>query len=306
MAGGASLFIGGNTIPANTIPTYDGLDEKPYTPTKQNNTHKGQRKLLLSEIDFLTGRDADWCIYAGAAPNNKGAILADMFPKTRFVFVDPREFNIRPVDGIKVKSATVKSIDTKSDVNIYTIQDLFTTDMARALKKLLKGRVVFISDIRTNKDIEYPTDSDILYNSAQQFNWVTALKPHSSMLKFRLPFRNDDSLFIMNDEIQDEFDDSKAHGIDFESDYANNVFKFMDGEVRLQAWAPRSSTETRLIVEGKQTKDIVAYDNNYEDKMFYFNSVERSKNADNIIEKHILDEYNSTYNKNVTSKSIKV
>jgi hypothetical protein len=60
--------------------------------------HWGQRKLLLSEIEFLT----DWApldrdsivVYAGAAPGTHIAFLAEMFPRLSFVLVDPSEFKV--------------------------------------------------------------------------------------------------------------------------------------------------------------------------------------------------------------------
>lgn len=78
--------------------------------------HIGQRKLLLTEIQFLT----DICIkipigdihvvYAGAAPGHHDHLLSTMFPRVRFILVDPRMFDIRVYGephvikpGIKIK-----------------------------------------------------------------------------------------------------------------------------------------------------------------------------------------------------------
>ena len=66
------------------------------------NTHAGQRKLLMSEIYFMTNvhierasanptLDADapfLCIYAGACPCTHLSVLMSMFPNVLFVLVD--------------------------------------------------------------------------------------------------------------------------------------------------------------------------------------------------------------------------
>jgi hypothetical protein len=53
--------------------------------------HWGQRKLLLTEIEFLTryGHLSDTVIYAGAAPGTHTAVLAALFPKHKFHLHSP-------------------------------------------------------------------------------------------------------------------------------------------------------------------------------------------------------------------------
>jgi hypothetical protein len=61
--------------------------------------HIGQRKLLLSEIQFLTlnlesKNDEAFVVYAGAAPSNHIYLLRELFPNVKFLLVDPNEFLI--------------------------------------------------------------------------------------------------------------------------------------------------------------------------------------------------------------------
>lgn len=63
------------------------------------NVHNGQLKLFLTELQFLTLclkiHDAEGTVvYAGSAPSNKISYLARLFPKIKFVLVDPHEHYI--------------------------------------------------------------------------------------------------------------------------------------------------------------------------------------------------------------------
>lgn len=61
--------------------------------------HNGQLKLFLTELEFLTNHmekhdEPAYVIYAGSAPSQKIKILADLFPRVKFVLVDPNEHYI--------------------------------------------------------------------------------------------------------------------------------------------------------------------------------------------------------------------
>lgn len=64
--------------------------------------HWGQRKLLLSEIEFLSlyGDQAKVVVYAGAAPGTHIKALANMFPDHKFVLVDPANFTVKNSSNI--------------------------------------------------------------------------------------------------------------------------------------------------------------------------------------------------------------
>lgn len=134
--------------------------------------HWGQRKLLMSEIEFLTkyAFDGATVLYAGAAPGTHTNYLSDLFPMLRFVLVDPGEFKCKSTDRITIR------------------QEYFTDETAQQFS----GRdVLFISDIRTaswqhmeDDEVEHYVQSDM----NDQMRWHILLKPKKSMLKFRLPY----------------------------------------------------------------------------------------------------------------------
>jgi cap2 methyltransferase len=80
--------------------------------------HWGQRKLLMSEIEFLTlyGKTSQMVVYAGAAPGTHIALLSNMFPELHFFCVDPAPFTVKETEKITI------------------VQDLFSVDMAQNLK----------------------------------------------------------------------------------------------------------------------------------------------------------------------------
>jgi hypothetical protein len=135
--------------------------------------HWGQRKLIASEIEFITthGINDDIVVYAGAAPGNHIQLLGRMFPSIFFYLYDPNAFSIKETDNIKI------------------FQQYFTDDDA---KKYTGRSTLFISDIRTADpkvhslhDIELLVEKDNL----MQMAWVTNMRPKVAMLKFRLPWR---------------------------------------------------------------------------------------------------------------------
>ncbi len=140
--------------------------------------HWGQRKLLLSEIEFLTNyaKDNEIIIYAGAAPGQHVGILANMFPKQKWVLIDPREF-----------SPNIKNIP-----NIYLINDYLTKDLSKKLKKKFKNqKLLLISDIRTGIDVgktESPSEQEVYDDMNLQKQFHKLLQPEYSQFKFRLPW----------------------------------------------------------------------------------------------------------------------
>jgi hypothetical protein len=122
----------------------DDFPELKYRPRKhdedRSTVHFGQRKLHLSEIEFLTNfckdiSDIDkkiTLIYAGAAPGTHITKLSSMFPFIKFVLVDPADFIVKPVEN-----------------RIEIIQDYFDDIMAGTMMDKYKNDLrLFISDIR--------------------------------------------------------------------------------------------------------------------------------------------------------------
>jgi cap2 methyltransferase len=205
--------------------------------------HWGQRKLLMSEIEFFTNHcEANKIavvVYVGAAPGVHIPILTNMFPQFSFLLYDPAQFMIP-----KEKQQRLK-IKNK----------LFTDNTAIKLKKKLrKETVYFISDIRSG-DIEHHGDEESTPEESEKYDqyvaddmsaqkrWVEILKPHRSIFKFRFP-------------------------------YKPGTTEYFNGTVYLPVWGPQTTTETRLVIE--EPTNYRMYDHTkHEEQMFYFNTVKR-------------------------------
>lgn len=255
-----------------------------YNPKARDppSIHIGQRKLLLNEIQFLTemcaGSEQVLVVYAGAAPGNKTGYLSKLFPNVVFLLVDPNPFDIFVVDEKPVFINNVAEMGNEFRNRIYVLNSYYTNEISRDLAAMVTIPIYFISDIRTDT-----TDIHILWNHAQQYNWIQLLKPRAAMLKFR-------HIFYMQppDELKklaggppfaQDFLDAAADGIDFIADACEKKLTYFDGEIRIQPWAPLKSAETRLIVTDIASKRT--YDDNasprYEDTMFYYNTVLRGQ-----------------------------
>jgi hypothetical protein len=96
--------------------------------------HWGQRKLMLSEVEFLTRfYDHDTThlvVYAGAAPGCHTTHLAQMFPKCNFILVDPADFKVNGAPDVRVTSMTPSEIETAAEwpsaLRIILVKDFFT------------------------------------------------------------------------------------------------------------------------------------------------------------------------------------
>lgn len=156
----------------------DDYPQREYKSIKdiQSNLHWGQRKLLLSEIDFLINRP-NLVVYAGAANGHHIGILLDMFPN-EFHLYDPSPFNSSLLGKV------------------------FTDEVA---KHYINKDIIFISDIRSYSDIDDIMEKHVIKNMLDQQRWVEIMKPVASMLKFRLPYPRDnvpEDFEYLNDEIK--------------------------------------------------------------------------------------------------------
>jgi hypothetical protein len=273
-------------------------------PTKRKDGfHVGQLKLAMSEIQFLTGvKGPCYVVYAGSAPSNKIPILCELFPAVTWILIDPNTHHFMCGDGVKspttmyfvsaagkpeelsstmsrdvVKSgevpANVAEIVAAGEYQVYIIEDYFTNDLATLLAPL--PSLYFISDARTSDDDDFPSTLDILWNSAMAYNWIKILQPVRYMIKFRCPYGS-----ITPASIKELVADYKRcpHtwpafeycDIKFIDNYCAGKFIFLAGDdIKLQAFAPKSSTETRLV--GSEL-DVYEYDTlEYEEKLFYHN-----------------------------------
>lgn len=206
--------------------------------------HWGQRKLLMSEIEFLTRYTADTpagartrVVYVGAAPGHHIPVLLEMFPAVDFTLYDSENFN--------------RDLVSRGDRRVTIVKRYFTDSDARSFhpnnKREKRSEVLFISDIRA---LKYGSKHSISHNSAAinenmetQNRWRLLMDPKASLLKFRL-----------------NWDDNKTV-------YPNGILTF-------PVWGKRDTTECRLMVErGEEDRE---YDNrHHEGQMAYFNTVTR-------------------------------
>jgi len=192
--------------------------------------HIGQRKLHLCEVEFLTrvakaSSKQYSVIYAGNAGVHLYT-LAEMFPEMLFKLYD-------------------SSGNLKSGKNITVIDKEFSSEIASTIKD---ENILFICDVRHKAD-GYELEKLVLKDLEDQRVWVGIMKPKRSLLKFRLPFTEDE----------------------------NATTKHFDGVIHFQPFSPPQSAETRLEIGNDPA--VINYSNRlYEQQMFYFNTVYRIQN----------------------------
>jgi hypothetical protein len=206
------------------------------------NFHSGQKKLYLSEMYFLTKiidkglvRPNTIVIYVGAGPGHHLIKLISLFP----------QFTYHLYDNV-FDSELQKIPNVKLFLRFFTAEDCaFYKDK----------NVIFISDIRNpiignidtrNEDKNVKEQNTIIISDQSlQEIWVRTISPYASSLKFRLPW------------VKNQME-----------------YKYLDGEIFLQPYKPKNSSESRLFVyDSKSTKsyDCIEYDS----KMFFSNRILR-------------------------------
>jgi len=145
--------------------------------------HWGQRKLILSEIEFLTnyGEKSHLVVYAGAAPGTHTNFLAaELFPDLSFVLIDPARFDAVPTPKIKI------------------INDYFDDNMAY---EYADEKTIFICDIRSMDQgmTDAEKEGRVVVDMQAQRKWHNIIKPAASMLKFRLPYEHGTTEYLDGD-----------------------------------------------------------------------------------------------------------
>lgn len=136
----------------------------------------------------------------------------------------------------------------KQKKNIILINKFFDENLAIKLKIKYKNKIIlFVSDIRT-LDIKGNRELVIVNDNENQRKWYNILKPYMSMLKFHLPYSDNE---------------------------IPNKIEYLDGDIYFQSFAGQTSSETRLYVS--QDAKLKIYDCiKYENQMFYFNNFYRT------------------------------
>ena len=231
----------------------------------QSRCHWGQKKLLLSEIQFLTKvcqklntkSLKDYAVvYAGAAPGFHFPILYNLFPELIWLLYDPARFS---------KEAHMHP--QKQKVKIFN--QFFTDEtIAHAKQNSENRKILFISDIRLS-----PDEEAVMKDMINQSKWGTDLEADYMLLKYKLPYDDDNTKLYKTNTINDLQINSKyIKNPDLKAD--DKTFLYLKGDVYIQLFAHIHSVELRLMVEkidGKYELDTINY-GEIEKKMFYFNT----------------------------------
>lgn len=218
-------------------------DDPNPTPTMEYQTRRpgevrtveywGQRKLFMVVMEFL--------LYYGN--KSKTVVYAGAAPGVYFNYLSElfpeHTFHLYDPRHIQAEGPRIKKY-----------QQLFTNDTAL---EWLDKNVIFLSDIRRDIQVrqvgQYELDEDTSEETEQtvkedmemQKEWVTIMKPLVSSLKFRLP-------------------------------YSQGKTKYFKGVLMIQPWAPKASTENRLIVEDPSENNMIEYDNLWHSNVMYWHN----------------------------------
>jgi Poly A polymerase regulatory subunit len=170
----------------------------------------------------------------------------------------------------------------KGKQSIYIFEEYFDVELAELIRDCTpsSAKLLFWSDIRTNLDEKnHPEALDIAWNLAQQLNWVRALQPNAYLLKFKHPFWNANCTkeqFLVRSKHPPYASAIEGCGVDFSSP----LLTYLKGEVWLQPFSRPMSAETRLVGVREREGDpypLTEYDpREYENKMMFFNAIERT------------------------------
>lgn len=227
------------------------------------NTHLGQRKLMLSEMQLLNEYyklyhtdSVITIISVGSAAGHHLIQLNEMYPKTKWILIDPSPFDKR----------LLNRPDTYTIIN-----KLFTDEICDQLKKKLKNeKYLFVSDIRRN---EVDFEAGVVRDMQLQYDWVKKLLPLLSLLKFRMNYKMK----------------------------KGDTLSYLNGKLLYGIWTTPVSGETRLLVKQDDinNKDKIYDFNDYEEIMFYHNKNERttcfSKYQNKTKYKNFIENKNNLY-----------
>ena len=196
----------------------------------------GQRKLLISEIEFFTlFWNADvipnpLCVYVGAAPGVHIPLLSQMFPSITFHLYDPAEFGIEATDKIQLfnqyfTDEVAQQYAGRND--IFLISDIRTADHSVIQQEVHRERGLTGNLSRHPKNVVAEADKiadqrnedQIWGDMRMQQSWVLLINPEHALLKGRLPY-------VL---------DGKDH-----------IVEYLQSEIYWQAWRGQTSTETRF------------------------------------------------------------
>lgn len=140
-------FITIDDIPLPLIPYKPGSDLPSF------GEHIGQRKLFLSEMQFLIEcynkledkKETLYVCYAGSAPTNKGLLLSSLFPNVKFILVDPNIFEL--LDMETSISHRIKNQDSIIHIYYNINNGIMKSDVYKS------NKVIFDYDKKEKEDL---------------------------------------------------------------------------------------------------------------------------------------------------------
>lgn len=233
--------------------------------------HWGQRKLLLSEIEFMNKvikenkevRDYIF-LYVGAAPGTHLISFARMFKDylEEIILYDTADFDNRMIKEIK---------DMKVKIRIY--KEYFTRDEAKKYIKI--KNLLFCSDIRSGNP---PNDKNIVEDMKLQMDCVLIIKPIKTILKFRLLWIDGKTKYISG---VSSIETRLICGPEYTTCYYDNRIY----EEEMMFYNTRTRREKNIIFGGKYDDHCTCNDCNSEIKILsdYLSVINDTICHDNII-----------------------
>lgn len=173
---------------ATTMVEYDDIKHRtPYAGKSdpkadkglRRAVHNGQLKLFLTELQFLTmylktNNDPCYVVYAGSAPSHKLGMLMALFPKTKFVLIDPAEHLIEYLaeSGVRETQYSPNRINAQLYFSA-TDDDKFRKRIGNGVERQINLYRKGLVSRDSNKGLNaMPTSSDelvrVIRDSAQQ------------------------------------------------------------------------------------------------------------------------------------------
>ncbi|CAF3124557.1 unnamed protein product [Rotaria sp. Silwood2] len=157
--------------------------------------HWGTRKLLLTDIEFLTnyGRSEKYLvIYIGAAPGIHINYLSDLFPDLEFVLIDR------------------KKVETKKTPKIHIRSGEFLDDIVKEYSKS-KRELLLICDIHAF-GAQDDLDDNMVIDMVNQREWHSSMKPKASLLTFHFPHTKHQLQYFEGDLILEPWASRRSSG----------------------------------------------------------------------------------------------
>lgn len=280
----------------------DDAPRAPYLPSHAGGEqpikglHFGQRKLLLSEIEFLShvvpspASTPSLCVYAGAANGSHLPLLFQLFPSIKWILIDPAPFSssvhqfLEPEPShsappMKLRRLEAGTVLRSVSAPILQLRNEPCTDeLCEELWQEYRETftIYLISDIRSGNP-ESGSNKEatamIMRDNAWQESWARKLHAAAAMLKFHPPYPP---------RADDPSDDSPTH------------VRYLRGCCLFGVWSPRSSTEVRLVAfgpfEGQSTASREYDCKCFEEQLYYYNTTTRYA-KDVAAERLILQHY---------------